>query len=66
MEPVRNSRGDSRGVVVVLSGRRGALTEAHVEALGAYGAFVGLAIALTAETNELVESPAVADARITR
>jgi len=64
--PVRNSRGDSRGVVVVLSSRRGTFTDTHVEALTAYGAFVGLAIALTAQTNELVESPAVVEARVTR
>ena len=63
--PVRNARGDSRGVVVVLSARRATLREPHVEALTAYGAFVGLAIAMTATTNEL-EAPATADVRVTR
>lgn len=63
--PVRNARGESRGVVVVLSSRRSGLREAHVDALSAYGAFVGLAIAMTAQTNEVSE-PATADARVTR
>jgi CheY-like chemotaxis protein len=51
--------------VVVLSARRATLREPHVEALAAYGAFVGLAIAMTATTNEL-EAPATADVRIRR
>ena len=63
--PVRNSRGESRGVVVVLSSRRGGMREAHVDALSAYGAFVGLAIAMIAQTNEVSE-PATADARVPR
>jgi len=64
--PVRSAHGESRGVVVVLSARRGGMREAHVDALSAYGAFVGLAIAMTAATNELSESTPISETRVTR
>jgi two-component system chemotaxis response regulator CheY len=63
--PVSSSRGESRGVVAVLSARRAGLRDVDVEALSAYGTFVGLAIGMTAETNELPESRTIADARVT-
>ena len=64
--PVRSSLGQSRGVVVVLSGHRGGLGEAHLEALGAYGAFVELAIAMTAEVASVPAPRSAVDARVAR
>ena len=50
------------GVIVVLSTRRDAFREPHLQALGAYGAFVRMAIATqlrTAEASELPSTPSV-------
>jgi DNA-binding NarL/FixJ family response regulator len=55
---VRDARGESRGVIVVLSARRAALRDAHIDALWAYGAFIGTAIAMTADVTTPLESRA--------
>ena len=64
--PVQSSLGQSRGVVVVLSGHRGSFGETQLAALTAYGGFVELAIAMTAEVASVSEARSAVDLRLAR